>query len=49
MKSAAGEKQCAHRGCTCPATDGEYCSLSCEAAPDAVVCICGHSECKARS
>ena len=41
-------KKCAHPSCSCPATEGDYCSIECaamEKTPD-IECTCGHSSCK---
>lgn len=48
MASMSRERQCAHPGCSCPATgDGDYCSPVCQARPDSSICECGHAECEA--
>jgi hypothetical protein len=41
-------KKCAHPICSCLTTEGEYCSIECEAMeamPD-IDCHCGHAMCK---
>jgi len=48
MASISSDKECARLECSCAATvDGEYCSPSCQAKPDASICDCGHPECQA--
>lgn len=38
---------CMHEGCSCPATEGEYCSDYCRenAGKDVETCGCGHTDC----
>jgi hypothetical protein len=41
-------KKCAHPNCSCPAREGGYCSIECEAmakTPD-IECTCRHPACK---
>jgi hypothetical protein len=41
-------KKCAHPVCSCPATEGNYCSVECstmEKMAD-IDCKCGHPACK---
>jgi hypothetical protein len=46
MVKELNERECAHPGCRCRASEGsEYCSESCEEARWQTDCSCGHSEC----
>jgi hypothetical protein len=41
------ESQCMHEACSCPATQGEYCSDHCRenAGKGFETCSCGHTDC----
>jgi hypothetical protein len=46
MEDERSENQCAHPGCGCAASpDEKYCSPHCEAAPEEIICGCGHVGC----
>jgi hypothetical protein len=41
------ENKCKNAPCSCPSSEGKYCSTSCEGKGDVVEldCECGHPEC----
>jgi hypothetical protein len=46
MEDERGRDQCAHPGCGCAAPrDEKHCSPHCEAAPEEIICGCGHDDC----
>jgi hypothetical protein len=47
MKDSEHDKKCAHPGCNCAATMGDYCSEQCRNAPAGQTeCTCGHRDCQ---